>query len=88
MSQTLTTSEGLARLLDPLAACFSPEVARKVAELQADPAVQARIDELAAGANEGRLSESELAEYDAYIRAMDVVAVLQSKARRLSQEAG
>jgi hypothetical protein len=63
-------------------------VARKVAELQADPAVQARIDELAAKANEGQLTDAEDAEYDAYIRAMDIVAVLQKKARQLSQTGG
>ncbi|MGD9858357.1 MAG: hypothetical protein AB7U20_25735 [Planctomycetaceae bacterium] len=85
MSQILDTTDGLSRLLDPLADCFSPEVARKVAELQADVAVQARIDELAARANEGQLTAAEDAEYDAYIRAMDVVAVLQKKARQLSQ---
>lgn len=62
MPQVLTTTEGLARLLDPLAEYFSPAVARKVGELQADPAVQTRIDKLATGANQGRLREAELAE--------------------------
>lgn len=81
---TLETTEGLARLLDPLAACFSSEVAKKVASLEADKDVQARIDELAEKANEGALTEKEDAEYMAYIRAMDVVAVLQKKARQIS----
>ena len=81
---TLETNEGLARLLDPLAECFSPEVAKKVAALEADNQVQARIDELAEKANEGTLTDKEDAEYMAYIRAMDVVAVLQKKAREIS----
>ena len=38
---------GLAKILDPVAQCFTPEVAKRVAELRADPAVQARIEELA-----------------------------------------
>ncbi len=88
MSQILDTNDGLSRLLDPLAECFSPDVARKVAELQADPDVQARIDVLAAKANEGQLTPVEEAEYDAYIRAMDVLAVLQKKARQVSQAGG
>jgi len=88
MSSILNTTDGLSRLLDPLAECFSPDVARKVAELQADPAVQARIDELAAKANEGQLTAAEDAEYEAYIRAMDIVAVLQKKAREVSQAEG
>jgi hypothetical protein len=74
---------GLAKILDPVAACFTPEVAKRVAELRADPAVQARIRELAEKCNEGMMTPEETAEYDAYIRAMDVVAVLQKKARSL-----
>jgi len=54
-----------------------------VAELRADPDVQARIEELAEKCNEGTMTPEEIAEYDAYIQAMDVVAVLQKKARTL-----
>jgi hypothetical protein len=52
-------------------------------ELGADPAVQARIEELAEKYNEGTITPEAMAEYDAYIQAMDVVAVLQKKARTL-----
>ena len=76
---------GLARILDPIAECFTPEVASRVAQLQADPNVQSRINELASKCNEGQLSADETAEYDAYIRAMDVLAVLQAKARLVAQ---
>jgi hypothetical protein len=74
---------GLAKILDPVAQCFTPEVAKRVAELRADPTVQARIEELAEKCNEGTITPEEMAEYDAYIQAMDVVAVLQKKARAL-----
>jgi len=74
---------GLAKILDSVAQCFTPEVAKRVAELRADPAVQARIEELAEKCNEGTITPEEMAEYDAYIQAMDVVAVLQKKARSL-----
>jgi hypothetical protein len=74
---------GLAKILDPVAHCFTPEVAKRVVELRADPAVQARIEELAEKCNEGAITPEEMAEYDAYIQAMDVVAVLQKKARTL-----
>ena len=73
----------LAKLLDPVAACFTPEVARQVAELHVDPDVQTRIEELADKCNEGTMTPEETAEYDAYVQAMDVVAVLQHKARTL-----
>ena len=74
---------GLAKIVDPAAQCFTPEVAKQVAELRADLAVQARIEELAEKCNEGTITPEEMAEYDAYIQAMDVVAVLQKKARTL-----
>jgi hypothetical protein len=74
---------GLAKILDPVAQCFTPEVAKRVAELRADPAVQARIEELAEKCNEGTITPEEMTEYDAYIQAMDVVSVLQKKARTL-----
>jgi len=74
---------GFAKTLDPVVQCFTPEVAKRVAELRADPAVQARIEELADKCNEGTITPEEMAEYDASIQAMDVVAVLQKKARTL-----
>jgi hypothetical protein len=54
-----------------------------VAALRTDPEVQARIEELAEKCNEGTLTPEETAAYDAYIQAMDVIAVLQKKARTL-----
>jgi len=84
VSQTIDhATAGLAKILDPVAQCFTPEVAKRVAELGADPAVQGRIEELAEKCNEGTITPEEMAEYDAYIQAMDVVAILQKKARTL-----
>ena len=53
---------GLAKILDPVAQCFTPEVAKRVAELRADPAVQARIEELADKCNEGAITPEEMAD--------------------------
>ncbi len=55
--------------------------ARELAGLRATPDVQARIDELADKCNEGQLTAEERAEYDAYIDAIDVISILQAKAR-------
>jgi hypothetical protein len=73
----------LTKILDPIAQCFTPEVAKQVVELRAAPAVQARIKELAEKCNESTITPEERAVYDAYIQAMDVVAVLQKQARIL-----
>ncbi len=73
----------LDRLLDPITQCFTHAVARQIVDLKADDATQARLDELAGKSTEGRLSFEERAEYETYVAAMDVIAVLQAKARAL-----
>ena len=73
----------LARLLEPLGRCLTPEVARELVNLRTDPAVQARIDELADKCTEGTLSAEEQSEYETYVHAIDFIAVLQAQARSL-----
>ncbi len=66
---------------------FTPEVARRIVDLRADAQTQARLDELADKANEGKLSPEEESEYDNYLEAFHLVTILQAKARRvLDQE--
>ena len=71
----------LDRILEPVSRCLTPDVGRRILQMKADPIAQARIEELAAKSTEGQLSEDERSEYETYVRAMDFVAVLQSKAR-------
>jgi hypothetical protein len=73
----------LDRVLDPFTKCLTPEVARKIVDLRADAETQARVDELADRANEGRLTDEERSEYDRYREAFHVVTILQAKARTL-----
>jgi hypothetical protein len=73
----------LDRLLDPVAKCLTPDVARRLVALRADPETQARIDDLASKANEGTLSSVERVEYEGYVEAIDVVSILQAKARKI-----
>ena len=78
-----TTAIHLDRLLEPFAGCLSTEVAAKVADLRADNAMQDRIDYLAERSSEGLLTAEEREEYVDYLHAIDVIAVLQAKARSL-----
>ena len=55
--------------------------AQELAAMRATPEVQARIDELADKCTEGELTPEERAEYDAYVDAIDVISLLQAKAR-------
>jgi hypothetical protein len=75
------TSQVLDRLLDPIAQCLTPEVARALVNLRAQPDVQARIDELAEKCNDGELTPVELAEYQDIVEAIDFISLLQAKAR-------
>ena len=82
-----TTSIHLDRLLEPLAGCLTLDVAAKVADLRADVATQDRIDYLADRSNDGLLTAEEREEYACYLHAIDVIAVLQAKARALLRHA-
>jgi hypothetical protein len=77
-------SSTLDRVFDPI---FTPAVARRIVRFRADPDVKARIQELADKSNDGLLTDAEREEYEGYVRAIDLVAILQSKARRYLAEA-
>jgi hypothetical protein len=73
----------LDRLFDSVGRCFTRETARALVELRADGELQARVSELADKCTEGKLSPGERAEYEAYVRANNFIAILQAKARAL-----
>ncbi len=78
----------LDRLLEPVTRCLNPESAKALAELRADAVAQARIDELAEKANEGRLTSEERREYETYVHVGNLIAILQAKARLHLKAAG
>ncbi len=75
-------------MLDPVGQCLTPAVASRIAALRADPRMQHRLDELAEKNAEGRLTPREEAEYEACVEALDVIAILQAKARKALKAAG
>lgn len=76
-----SSQEMLDRMLDPVTRCLNADAARRIVSLRADPEAQRRMDVLAEKCNEGSLSPEERAEYEAYVAATNLVAVLQAKAR-------
>jgi hypothetical protein len=82
MSQT-EVNLTLDRLLDPVSRCLTPEVARQLVQLRADPELQKRMDTLADKSTEGQLTPEEYEEYETYVRASRFIAILQAKARKL-----
>jgi hypothetical protein len=81
------TSDYLARILEPITECLTPEAARKLVNLRPDPAVQKRMAELATKANEGKLTPEERAAYEDYIDASDLIGILQAQARDVLKRA-
>lgn len=75
------TPELLDRLLNPIRDVLTPEVAQAIADLRADAVVQGRLDDWAERHHEGQLTAEELAEYTNLVGAVNLIAVLQSKAR-------
>ena len=73
----------LERLLKPVSKCLNVEAARKLVRLKADAKTQARVDELAQKCNEGELTPEESSEYERYVTAGTMIAILQAQARLL-----
>jgi hypothetical protein len=80
MKRTTTT---LDRLVEPIVRTFTPQVARALIQLRADPELQARMDELAEKCNDGQLTPEEREEYETSVRFANYLAIIQAKARRL-----
>jgi hypothetical protein len=78
----MSTVSYLDRLLEPVTQAFTPEFARHLVGLRADDALQAEIDSLRLKANEGTLTPDEEASYKDLVEAIDVLSIMQSKARR------
>jgi hypothetical protein len=83
MSQTLPCID---RVLDPVAACLTPEVAQRITEVRLDPPTMARLEELREKANEGTLNSSERMEYEEFVEAYDLLILLKNKAKAALQQ--
>ncbi len=71
----------LDRMLEPVSASLNKEAARKILSLKADRTVRARVNKLADKCTEGELTPAERREYEMYIMADHLVAVLKARAR-------
>jgi hypothetical protein len=72
----------LSRVFGSSRELLSPDLARYLLGLRFDSEDQARIHELADKNQEGRISPQELQELDGYVRIGDLLAILQSQARK------
>ena len=78
----MSTASYLDRFLDPVTEALTPEAARTIVNLRADDETQARIEELREKSNDGTLTPDEDAEYKEFVEAVDIISIIQSKARK------
>jgi len=78
---SMATTSYLNRLLDPLTDAFTPEVANAILQLRADSELESHIAELRRKANDGTLTPAEDAEYKDFVEAVDLISIIQAKAR-------
>ena len=78
----MSTASYLDYFLEPMTEALTPDGARLLVELRIAPEMEAHIDELRRKANEGLLSPDEEAEYKEFVEAVDVISIIQAKARQ------
>ena len=78
----MSTVSYLDRFLQPVTEAFTPELARVLVDLRADDELQAEVEVLREKANIGTLSPDEEVAYKDFVEAVDVISIIQSKARR------
>lgn len=71
------------RLVGPLGDCLTPESARRLIALKADPEFQRRMDDMVTRHTEGQLTAAEEADYGQLVSFATFVAILKSRARQL-----
>ena len=77
----MSTVSYLDRFLQPVTDAFTPELARVIVDLRADDELQAEVEVLREKANVGTLTPDEEAAYKDFVEAVDVISIIQSKAR-------
>ena len=81
-----TTLSYLDRLLNPITDAFTPEMAKVIVNLRADSELESRIQELRTKSNLGTLSPQESEEYQEFVEAVDIISIIQSKARQFLEK--
>jgi len=79
----MATTSYLDRFLEPIADAMTPELARVIVDLRADEKLHSEVELLREKANAGTLTPEEDAAYKDFVEAVDVISILQSKARRV-----
>lgn len=86
MRTKATATTLLGRIIAPIGRCLTQETAKEILSLRADKSAKRRLEQLASKCDRGTLTPEERAEYQLFVEVGDLIAVLQSKARRYLAE--
>jgi len=82
----MTSATALHQLFDSVGNCLSLEAASKLREMRLTDELQDQLDTWATQNSAGELNADDRQQYEAILRALNFVAVLQAKARLISEE--
>lgn len=80
----MSTTEALDQLFESVGSCLSADVAAKLQDLRVTQELQTLLDSWAEKNLRGELGADDRQQYEAILRALNFVAVLQAKARRIT----
>ncbi len=81
-----TTLPSIERMLEPVTACLTPEVAQRIVDVRLDdPFMMQRLEFLREKANEGTLTEQERVEYEGFVEGNDLLMLIKDQARSMLQ---
>ena len=80
----MTSATALHQLFDSVGNCLSLDAASKLRELRVTDELQDQLDTWATQNSAGDLNADDRQQYEAILRALNFVAVLQAKARLIS----
>lgn len=81
-----TTLPSIERILEPVTACLTPEVAQRIIDVRLDdPSMMQRLEYLREKANKGTLTEQERVEYEGFVEGNDLLMLIKDQARSVLQ---
>lgn len=84
----ITTLPVIERILEPVTACLTPEIAQRIVNVRLDdPFMMQRLEFLREKAKEGTLTEQERAEYEGFVEGNDLLMLIKDQARSMLQNA-
>ena len=83
----MTSATAIHQLFDSVGNCLSLDAASKLQQMRVPDNVQTQLDEWATKNTEERLGAGEREDYEAILRTLNFISILQAKARRISADA-